>query len=80
MIAIDETLNGLPPQARQQVLDFVEFLAGKYLNKQTMPSPPGKKILDYAGAWEDMEESEYQGFINDIYQRRENSGRSRRNI
>jgi hypothetical protein len=80
MTAIDETIKGLPPQARQEVFDFVEFLVEKYLKKQPPSSEPGKKILDYAGSWKEMGENEFQGFIHDVYERREKSSTRRQKI
>jgi hypothetical protein len=62
MAAINETLKLLPPQARQEVVDFVEFIAQKYLKKQPKSNSSKKEILNFAGAWKDMKESDFQGF------------------
>jgi hypothetical protein len=43
MIAINETLKSLPPEAKQEVVDFVEFIAQKYLKKQSKINHSKKK-------------------------------------
>jgi len=79
MIAINETLRLLPPEAKQEVFDFVEFLAQKYLKKQST-SDRAKRILSFAGSWKDMNENDFQGLENEIYERREKSFSRRREM
>ena len=66
MTAITDTMKQLPPEALLQLQDFAEFLAGKY-----------KKILSFAGAWKDMDETDFNSLMDDVYKRRENSFSSR---
>jgi hypothetical protein len=73
MSAINETIKLLPPELRREVADFVEFLAQKHLRRKSKISHSKEKILKLAGAWKDMNESDFQSFINDIYERREKS-------
>lgn len=81
LIEMDETLRVLPSQARQEAMDFVEFLAQKYMQKQSQPPvSTAQKILSFAGAWKDMDEAEYQSLMNDITQRRTNKSTRRRYI
>jgi hypothetical protein len=77
MAAIYETIKMLPPEARQTVADFVEFIAQKYLRKQSKISHSKNEILSFAGAWKDMNENDFQNFINDVYERREKSFKRR---
>ncbi|MCU0285693.1 MAG: DUF2281 domain-containing protein [Acidobacteria bacterium] len=60
MMAINETLKLLPPEAKQEVFDFVEFIALKYLKKKSIDNR-SKKILSFAGSWKDMDENEEGG-------------------
>lgn len=78
MTTINETLRMLPPEARRQVVDFVEFIAQKYLKKKVRDNRSREKILKFAGAWKDMREEDYKGFIDDIYDRRKRSFSRRR--
>lgn len=80
MIAINETLKVLPPEAKQEVFDFVEFIAQKYLNKQSKTEARRKDILSFSGSWKGMKEKDYQSFLSDVYKRREKSSRRRREI
>jgi hypothetical protein len=80
MTVINETLKLLPPEAIQEVADFAEFLAQKYFKKQTKINSAKKKILNLAGAWKDMNDNDFQTFINDVYERREKSFTRRRNL
>ena len=77
MAAINETIKMLPPEARQTVADFVEFIAQKYLKKQPKTNHSKNEILSFAGAWKDMNENDFQNFINDVYERREKSFKRR---
>ena len=77
MIAINETLKLLPPEAKQEIFDFVEFIAMKYLKKQST-SNRSKKILSFSGSWKDMSEKDFQSLKDEIYERREKSFSSRR--
>jgi hypothetical protein len=79
MAAINETIKMLPPEARQTVADFVEFIAQKYLKKQSKINHSKNEILNFAGAWRDMNENDFQDFINDVYERREKSFKRRWN-
>lgn len=85
MIAINETLRLLPPEAKQEVMDFVEFISQKYLKKKakSRKSRVGyheKEVMNFAGSWKDMGESDFQGLISDIYERRKHSFSRRREI
>ena len=85
MTTIDETLNMLPPQARQEVVDFVEFISQKYLKKKTKTKKSRtmqskKEVLNFAGSWEDMDERDFQSLVGDIYERRRDSFSGRREI
>lgn len=79
MIALNETLKLLPPEAKQEVFDFVEFLALKYLKKQST-SDRSKKILSFAGSWKDMSENDFQSLTEEIYERREKMFSRRRKM
>jgi hypothetical protein len=80
MGTINETLKSLPPEAKQVVAEFVEFLAQKYLKKQPKIVSSKEKILKFAGVWKDMDESDFQGFFSDVYERRKNTFKKRRKI
>ena len=85
MTTIDETLNMLPPQARQEVVDFVEFISQKYLKKKTKTKKSRtmqskKEVLNFAGSWEDMDERDFQSLVGDICERRRDSFSGRREI
>ena len=81
LIEMDQTLRVLPIQARQEAMDFVEFLAQKYVQKQSqVPVSLAQKILSYAGAWKDMDEADYQSLMTEITERREKSSTRRRRI
>ncbi len=80
MISINETLKVLPPEARQEVIDFAEFLVQKYLPEQPKMKSVEHGIMNFAGCWEDMEEEDFQSFINGVYERREKSSRREREI
>lgn len=49
-------IQQLPPKARQEAEDFVDFLSEKYLQKSTSSSK--KSILDspFRGMWKDRED------------------------
>lgn len=79
MIAINETLKLLPPEAKQEVFDFVEFLALKYLKKKVINNR-SKKILSLAGSWKDMNENDFQNLRDEITQRRKQSFSRRREM
>lgn len=70
MATINETLRMLPPEARREVTDFVEFIAQKYLKKPSRARSSRDKILKFAGAWKDMNENDYQSFIHESSDRR----------
>ena len=78
MTAIDETINMLPPEAKQEVTDFVESVARKYREADVNSQTAKDDILKFAGAWKDMDDKDYEEFIQDIYQRRKLSFDSRR--
>ena len=82
MTALNETFKTielLPPEVRQEVLDYVEFLAQKYLGKQCPATVSTKsKILDFAGAWKDMPEDDFDSLVNDVYERRKGAFKNRR--
>ena len=78
MIAINETLRVLPPEAIQEVVDFAEFLAQKYKKKLPKTEQSKNEILNFAGSWKDMSETDFQGFISDVYERRKESTTRRR--
>lgn len=80
MAAINETLKMLPPEARREVTDFIEFLAQKYLKKKDKTNNSRNRILSFAGAWKDMDEKDFQGFISDVYKRRKISFKERREM
>jgi hypothetical protein len=80
MTAINETFKLLPPEAKQEVVDFVEFIARKYLKKKPKVTHPKKEILSFAGSWKDLDENDFQSLISDIYERREKSFTRRRNL
>jgi hypothetical protein len=71
MTTINETFDMLPPEARKEVVDFIEFIARKYLKKRTKRTTSKERILNFAGVWKDMDEGDYQNFVNEVYQRRE---------
>ena len=77
MTTINETLKMLPPEAKQEVVDFAEFIAQKYIKNRCKVYHPKERILKLAGAWKDMHESDFQDFIADIYERREKSFKTR---
>jgi hypothetical protein len=77
MITIDETLKMLPPEAKQEVVDFAEFVAKKYIKSKRKVYHPKERILQLAGAWKDMHENDFQDFISGIYERREKSFKRR---
>lgn len=78
MTAINETLKWLPPEAKQEVVDFVEFIARKYHKKKSRTNRPKNEVLSFAGSWQDMDESDFESLISDIYERRERSFTRRR--
>jgi hypothetical protein len=80
MGTINETLKSLPPEAKQVVAEFVEFLAQKYLKKKPKIVSSKEKILNFAGVWKDMDENDFQDFLSDVYGRREKSFKRRRKI
>ena len=80
MAAINETFKMLPPEARREVTDFIEFLVQKYLKKKDKTNNSGKRILRFAGAWKDMDDKDFQDFIGDVYKRREKSFKKRREM
>ncbi len=81
MIAIEETFNVLPPEAKREVMNLLERLAQKYLKKKASPPPPDpKEILTFAGSWKDMEETEFQALIDNVYERRKQTSTRRRDI
>ncbi|NIM12450.1 MAG: DUF2281 domain-containing protein [Candidatus Aminicenantes bacterium] len=80
MAAINETFELLPPEAKQEVIDFAEFLAQKYLKKQPGNNHSKEEILNFAGTWKDMNESDFQSLIREIYERRKKSFTKRRKI
>ena len=80
MTAINETLKMLPPKARQEVVDFVEFIAQKYLKNKSKSNNSKEVILNLAGAWKDMNEKDYQYLINEVYERRQKLFKGRRKL
>ena len=80
MATINETLRMLPPEAKREVADFAEFLAQKYLKKRVNTTSPKERILSFAGAWKDMNEEDFQNFIDEVYERRERSFARRKEI
>ncbi len=80
MAAINETIKMLPPDARQEVVDFVEFMAQKYLKNQSKSNNSKEVILNFAGAWKDMNEKDYQDLINEVYERRQKLFKGRRKL
>jgi hypothetical protein len=80
MTAINETLKMLPPDARQEVVDFVEFIAQKYLKNKSKSNNSKEVILKLAGAWKDMNEKDYQDLINEVYERRQKLFKGRRKL
>ena len=80
MNTINETFDMLPPEARKEVVDFVEFIAQKYLKKRTKQATSKERILNFAGIWKDMDEGDYQNFINEVYERRERAFTRRQEI
>jgi cell division GTPase FtsZ len=80
MAAINETIKMLPPDARQEVVDFVEFMAQKYLKNPSKSNNSKGVILNFAGAWKDMTEKDYQDLINEVYERRQKLFKGRRKL
>jgi len=80
MAAINETIKMLPPDARQEVVDFVEFIAQKYLKNKSKNNNSKEVILNFAGAWKDMNEKDYQDLINEVYERRQKLFKGRRKL
>jgi len=72
-MTLNETLKALPPQARQELIDFAEFLAHKYTTVPANVNPNKKKILSFAGSWKEMSDKDFKGFIDEVYERREQS-------
>ncbi len=70
-MTINETLKMLPPEAKKEVADFVEFIAQKYLKKKSKTNQAKRKLLNFAGTWKDMDEEDYQNFISEVYERRQ---------
>ncbi|MCK4764378.1 MAG: DUF2281 domain-containing protein [Candidatus Aminicenantes bacterium] len=79
MATLNETLRTLPENAKQEVIDFAEFIAQKYRKKQIKTAASTKRVLRFAGVWKDMKEKDYQGLIDDVYARREKAFSQRRN-
>lgn len=42
--------------------------------------PPKNKILDFAGTWKDMNDNDFNEFIENVYERRKESFRTRRQM
>jgi len=62
----------LPPEAQREVSDFIEFIAGKYLKKKAGEVCAKEKILKFSGSWKDMDEEDFQDFLNVVHERRRN--------
>lgn len=78
MLTINETLKMLPPEAKKEVADFVEFIAQKYLKRKAKSNPAKRKLLKFAGTWKDMDEEDYNNFISEVYERRQRAFAQRR--
>lgn len=78
MIAINEKIKVLPPEAMREVIDLVESLTLKYAAKKASAAQPKKEILNFAGAWKDMDERDYQSFTSEMLQRRQQPSTRRR--
>ncbi len=46
-MTINETLKMLPPEAKKEVADFVEFIAQKYLKKKSKTNQGKRTIKRY---------------------------------
>ncbi|MGB9715751.1 MAG: DUF2281 domain-containing protein [Thermodesulfovibrionales bacterium] len=49
MKSLEEKIRDLPPELKQEVNDFIDFLMKKHIQK-----PEGKLRLDWAGALKDL--------------------------
>jgi hypothetical protein len=66
-----QKVNQLPFELQHEVSDFVEFLLRKYHIPQH--GDRRKKILSFAGAFNEMNEDDYNDFLDDMKQTRENT-------
>jgi len=80
MNTINETFDMLPPEARKEVVDFIEFIAQKYQKKHIKQTTQKERILNFAGVWKDMDEDDFQNLVNEVYERRERAFTRRREI
>jgi hypothetical protein len=71
MATIIDTFKMLPPEAQREVSDFIEFIANKYLRKKNAEKCRKEEILKFSGSWKDMDEEDFQDFLNDVQERRE---------
>lgn len=80
MNTINETFDMLPPEARKEVVDFIEFIAQKYQKKRIKRTTQKERILNFAGVWKDMDEDDFQNLVNEVYERRQRAFTRRREI
>jgi hypothetical protein len=80
MTTLNETMKLLTPELRQEVFDFAKYLVRKHSKRKSKIGNSKERIMKLAGAWKDMDEKDFQHFLDDIYGRREKSFSGRPSI
>jgi len=57
-LTVSKKINKLPPEAKRQAQDFIDFLYQRYSSEDSSNNPQGKKISENAffGMWKDRED------------------------
>ena len=57
-LTVSKKIKQLPPEAKRQVQDFIDFLYQRYTMKESLKKPKSSKLSEspFFGIWKDREE------------------------